>query len=270
MRSRNVTIWVTVVILCLASSQAMAWTQFKDGQIHNIDYQIDDDVWVDWEAPGMETTVNLLDGGGISNNLQGFEDSSINILGGSTYNLWAYNSSEVTMSGGSIGKRLWAYDSSQVTMSGGSIGGDLWAYNSSQVNISGGSISWLYPYESSQVTMSGGSVGYLETYGSSQVTLSGGEIGGGLWLGDSATLTIHGLDFAIDGQPFGYGELTSIRGGDYGSEPYRHLTGMLASGDPLSNDFRIGQNAKIILVPEPATLLLLGLGAMILRKRRGE
>ena len=80
-------------------------------------------------------------------------------------------------------------------------------------------------------------------------------------------MTIYGLDFAVDGQSVGYGELTSIFGGRNSNEPYRHLTGTLFSSESIANDFRIGDNAKIVLVPEPATLFLLGLGAVMLRRK---
>ncbi len=85
-------------------------------------------------------------------------------------------------------------------------------------------------------------------------------------LGQSATLTIYGSDFVVDGQPFGYGELTSILGGNWTDEPSRRLIGTLDSGDLIDNGFRIDHNAKIVLIPEPATLLLLGLGAVMVRR----
>jgi hypothetical protein len=186
-----------VAVLCLASPQAIGWTEFKDGAIHNINYPIYDDVWVDWKAPGMQTTVNLLDG--------------------------AYMPSDY---------KLIAFEDSRINITGGSIGRDL-------------------------------SAGH-----NSQVTLSGGSIGRELLIDISATLTIHGWDFAVDGQPFGYGELTSILGGWYYNEPYRHLTGILASGDLLDNDFYIGHDARIVLVPEPASAVILGLGSLFFSLRR--
>ena len=91
---------------------------------------------------------------------------------------------------------------------------------------------------------------------------------GELVSGNSAILTVHGSNFAVDRQPSGYGELTSILGGYSYDEPVRHLTGTLANGEPIDNDFYIGYDAKIILIPEPATLLLLGFGAVMVRKRR--
>ena len=304
----------------MTAGQGFGFTQFKDGATHDINSTINEDVWVDYQAPGMQTTVNLLNGGSIAPpyKLQGFNDSRINMsigsfshylyangnsqitMGGTVYQylyandnsqitmsggsvdiLYAYNSSRVNMSGGSVGEEFIAYGSSQVTMSGGSVGldvpfggADLSARDSSRVNMSGGLVRGsLCGLGSSQVTMSGGSVsGYLHAYGSSQVTMSGGSVSGYLYAQDSsrvtmsggtirnenlilleatAILALDGTNFAIDGTPFNFGEITSILGGAYSNEPYRRLTGTLANGDILNNPFQIGNTAKIVLIPAP-------------------
>ena len=46
------------------------------------------------------------------------------------------------------------------------------------------------------------------------------------------------------------------------------LTGILANGDAISNDFYISTNASIVLMPEPTALLLVGLGVVIMRRRK--
>ncbi|MHC4891619.1 MAG: hypothetical protein ACYTEO_19380, partial [Planctomycetota bacterium] len=219
MRNAKMTIWMLAAVVCLAAPQVLAWTQFNDGGIHDIDYEINDDVWVDYNAPGMETTVNLLDGGAITNN----------------YDLHGYNDSYINIFGGSIGGWLHAYHSSHVDISGGTLGQMLYAYDYSHVDISDGLIpSGLYASDYSQIDISGGTIGvYLRIYDNSSIDFSGGTMGGDLLLNNSGVLTIYGSDFAVDGEPFGYGELASILGGDYSNEPSRHLVGTLANGDPL-------------------------------------
>ena len=61
----------------------------------------------------------------------------------------------------------------------------------------------------------------------------------------------------IDGIPADYGQITA---------PSGTLTGMLSSGEPISTDFCIYDDASIVLVPEPATVLLLTFGVLLLRK----
>ncbi len=102
MRNATMTIWVMVAVL-IVSGQVMAFTQYNDGGTYNISTTINDDVWVDWEAPGMGTTVNMVDGGyvPISYSLQSFNDSKINFMWGSqaTY-FYAHDNSQVTVSAG--------------------------------------------------------------------------------------------------------------------------------------------------------------------------
>ena len=239
MRTRNVTTCVMALVLCLASSPVLGDLIFNDGGVHNIDYWIGEDVQVDYLAPGMQTTINLLDGGST----------------GSFYNIMA---SRINISGGSIGGSLGAYDRSQVHISGGSIGRSLVANDTSQVHISGGSIDYLHLYESSRVDIYGGSIAEnLDNY-----LFPAGQ------LTNLAILTIHGSDFTVNGVAFGYGELFGPGGGYSPPGNGYQITGMLVSGELIDNYYYIGYNAKIILIPEPATLLLLGFGAVIFRRKR--
>ncbi|MHC4460869.1 MAG: hypothetical protein ACYS6W_15920 [Planctomycetota bacterium] len=222
MKNVKMTVLVMALNVYLCVLPAEGWINFNDGGTHYINSEIKDAVRVDWEADEMETTLNIIDGAFLSNCL------------------YAYGNSKVNLLGGAITDELYTADYSQVHMSGGSIGEHLCATENSQVHICGGTIAWD-----------------LEAVDNSRVVFSGGTIGTDLRVGHSSVLTIEGLDFAVDGEQFGYGELTSLIGGSYSDEPFRQLTGTLASGEPLDYYFRIGNDASIVLTPEPNMLLVL-------------
>ena len=251
MKYLKMTIWVMVCVLCVSSSQVMGWIQYNDGGTYDITTTINDDVWVDYLAPGMGTTVNLLPGGAI----------------GSSYELQAYEDSIINVSGGSINDILRAYDRTKVDISDGSTW-ILFAHDSSQVDISGGSITMFRAHNTSQVTISNGSISFfLFAHDSSQVDISGGSIGADLY-STQGIITVFGSDFMVDGQPVNYGSISSIFGGGYGEEPSRRLTGTLLNGGTIDSEFYIAGGGQIFLVPEPTTLLLLGLGGLVLRRRK--
>jgi hypothetical protein len=249
MKSKSILLVAIVLFLC-------AWPAFgtlylNDGLTHDIDYEVGDHVKVDYLTPDMYTTVNVLDGANMKDpyELYGYENSRINIRGGHIDGLRGYGFSQVDITGGSVGWLL-GFDSSRVNITGGSINDWLQSIYSNQTDIFGGSIESVYGCYS----------GRINIYGSS--------IHGELRIWGECIIKIFGSGFAVDGQPFGYGELTNILGVGPWGEPTRRLTGTLLSGEFIDNDFYVGDDARIVLIPEPATLLLLGLGGMFLKRRR--
>jgi hypothetical protein len=282
---------IGVVVLCLISLQARAVIEFKDGEPHYLDYPVSEDVWIDYQTPGKQTTLNIVDGGDIGGErwCKAYEDSFLNISGGEIYYLYGYGDSQITVSGGKIKRVLHAFDNSQVlfyngistsgvtawdyshvTVSGGSISQDLAGMENGQVSLLGGTVGDnLSFWNNSQLNMSGGQVsGKLEAYGDSTVVVSGGNISGNIVVGyydsDYAAVTFEGTDFHINGSPVDYGIYTRS---DYAAGI---LTGNLANGGSLSNNFSIvTDNASIILaIPEPNTLGLIFLGILFIKKRR--
>jgi len=139
------------------------------------------------------------------------------------------------------------------------------------------------------VHMFGGSVYRFRTYDSSIVNIFAGELerGGVMW--ESSTMNIYGGDIMLDGPLFTDSSTLNIYGGDvflgaphaedsstiniygYGfSEfPAFSLTGYLADGSPFKfiELTHAISHINLIVIPEPTTLLLLGLGGLLLRKR---
>jgi hypothetical protein len=224
-RLKSITFWLftlTVIFSVNAKLSGINSTEFNDGQIHNIDYAIDELVIVDYGDPGMQTTLNFLPGANIAG-VDAWEDSKVSVEGG-----WiregfrGFGNSHLSLTDGVIGATyinfyFEVYQYSQAIMSGGHLDGILWVRDYGQFTLSGGTIDHYFDFRG------------------------------------SSSLTIYGSNFEIAGTPVGYGEYSGIG----------HITGILDSGNVLNNDFYFYDNAKLILIPDPATLLLLGLGARL-------
>ena len=286
---------LAVAVLCVSSSQVMGLVEYNDGGTHTITTNLYEDVWVDWNVPGMGTTV--INNGWIDNPyiMQGFNDCILILSNGGSQQLRTHDNTNITISSGGFTADFRSYDNSQVaitnngevsslrsygnsqiTMLNGRIDQDCHTYDNSQMTFSGGTVKTLQSQDSSQVTMSGGTMEYnLTATDTSQVTMSGGTIWGGLYATDGSQVnwsggtvggflysyrgsdfTINGVDFAIDGVPIEYGNITSMLGGVPNNEPWRTLTGTLANGDAINNLFKVGDTAKIILVPPPGIFTL--------------
>lgn len=207
-----------------------AYIDYNDGNYHLINSGTGyEDYRVDYQTPGQFTFVELVDGGDIEY-LGAYEDGIITVSGGEVLNLHAYDNGTMTVTAGQVG------------------------------------IFELL--DNSQATISGGSFWKCRVMGSSNVTISGGifsDLYSGYYSGDDAVLEIIGEDFTLDGTPINYGQYYTS---DFTSG---RLVGTLLNSDILNSDIYIAENASIILspIPEPATLLLFGLGSLtLLRKHR--
>lgn len=160
MRNRKLMVLVAAVSLLVSASPVMAVIEFNDGGEWDIDYETRGHVTVDYQSPGMGTTVNMLEGGRILWLLDGYEDSIINFLGGVI----------VGSRGRSVGSGgISAHDSSQVAISGGALQ-NVFGYGSSQITVSGGRIYREFNLEDnaaltivgSGFAVDGTPVGYIE------------------------------------------------------------------------------------------------------------
>jgi len=298
---------VTALSLLVIAS-AYAHTIYNDGEIHNIDtFMPNGSILLDNKttlnvlsggsiigvevigavgiSAGNKSTINVYDGsvaGGNGMYSEGIvlDNSMANIYGGSVtggLGQWAEgidvgNGSSLKIYGGNIkggtakDNKYWAdgiqisggssvsiYDGS-ITAGTGSSANGIDISGSSIVNIFGGSINggnakyeaWgICAMDSSMINLYGGTI-----------TAGTGELDKGIAaLGDS-TVKIYGTGFN-----YGYGSINDISG---------ILTGILSDGTYLNISFEQSYAGHIILssVPEPATLLLLGLGGLYLRRNR--
>ena len=120
--------------------------------------------------------------------------------------------------------------------------------------LDGGCVPNVSVFDNSAFNMFGGTIcPYgLETYDNSTAYICGGIIYRNLALHNDSQVTIAGTRFNCP-----YGTFHN---------PNSTLAGILLNGDPIVSLCYVLDSATMTLVPEPATLLLLGLGAVILRR----
>lgn len=263
---------LNIFFLFSAVTHSYEQVYFNDGGSHIIDYLLDAEVIVDKDNPGTGTRLELVDGGGIAPG-QGYG------------NIVAHQDSRITVSGGTMGWTLWANDRSRVQITGGYLRGSLSTGSMYTAFMSGGSVTSAVANRNGSIDVSGGIIRRsLETQGTTSATVRGGEIakincldssrisiwGGtitqsliaGYYNDASSLITIYGDNFAING--------LSIMPGEYASSySYNGLiTGTLKDGSLMNTSFELNGNSDILFIPEPGTVAMLGLGCLLIRKRR--
>jgi len=141
------------------------------------------------------------------------------------------------------------------------------------VHMFGGSVYRFFTYNSSTVNIFGGELERgIETWHSSTVNIYGGTIfADGLGMSDSSTVNIYGGDVTI-GKPYFNNSCTlNIYGYGFNYEGYT-LRGFLSDNSPFEiiefQNYPQEQRLNLIVIPDPSTVLLLGLGALFFRKRK--
>ena len=171
-------------------------------------------------------------------------------------------------------RRIEFYETSTGSISGGDID-TIGNYGSSILNISGGKAGVdAVAADNSVVNMSDGIAGSYFVWNNAKLKFSGGELNG-IWLSSNATTTLSG------------GSINSISSAQY-SDSLKHITlicdvdSVNYTGSLLTGNWLNGTNFSIMLndqsgydsvysniefIPEPATLILLGLGGLLIRKK---
>lgn len=188
-------------------------------------------------APGAPTTVEVASGGSVGTVLGNgalvvFESSAVAITGGEVAALVLDDSSEATISGGTVNGAPQSRERSQLMVTGGLVRGGVTAIDSANVTISGGVLAKPAHYSD-----------YAYVFAD-----------------DSSTVTLVGTGFSLNGSAVGYGAIAATSG---------RLTGTLLSGDLLDAQMTRNDVSSIVLAPmipvaEPSSTLLLSVAVISL------
>lgn len=277
MKKLIVLLTVLIVLAVGPVALAMLTVDIEDGESHTFNNNIyrNDRVRLDYHTandPG--THVDLVNGGMVFS-LTVYNNGSIAMPGGTVEErILARDNSTVHMSGGLVDYGLIVLDNSTITMSGGTVG-VIYADRDSAVTISGGTIqSEFVSHDNSAITMSGGVAREAHSHDNSTITMSGGVIERDFRVYDSATVYLEGSNFRVNGTSLVNGDKLSNFVDFFDNRYHGIITGTLADGSTLNNYFSIwntGGHAgtgDIIIIPEPCSLVLLGLGGLVLRRRK--
>ena len=164
-----------------------------------------------------------------------------------------FNDASAEISGGYIAE-FSMYDNTTADITGGQIS-ILWGQGSSSVDVYAGSdISLLRPNDSSTSNVYDGQINHLFVLGDSITNIYGGEFEQGLSANDSALIMMYAENIFWDPEG-GSGSSFGVLSGTW-----------LSDGDPFTIDYvDIDCFDHIVFIPEPSTILLIGLDGLILR-----
>ncbi len=252
-----------------------------------------------------QSTLNI-SGGEVVTDANTFEDaaviaydSRIHISGGVVGTQLIAHNSILDISDGELGSNARVFDGTTVNVSGGIVKDSFRAFSGSIVNITGGTVNSLLSFSEanisgdawvrgviansgSTINISGGTVGNdlggprnihsIIAQWNSTFNITGGDVGSNFDVVAGSTINLTGTSFILDGidltQGLIPGEVAPITAQNVAIE------GLLADGSPFS--FFIETNTTVLpdaiwtvtLVPEPGTMMLIGIGALGILRRR--
>jgi hypothetical protein len=193
--------------------------------------------------PAPPTIVVVVDPAEINTDVLVFDDSVLNVVGGSIDSFQANDTATVNFAGGLLTTDATAFDQSRVSIAGGELIDFLRTRDESNLTIVAGSIWGVDATDDSVVQILGGQ--FTDALPAVQNSLSASG---------NASITLFG-SFNYPAGPI--------------LDPTGTITGTLASGEAFSARFSIADSASIqIAVPEPSTCALAALGAVVLMLAR--
>jgi len=206
------------------------------------------------------------------------EHTSVNMVGGRVDVMWVYDASTLNMTGGRVSTLL-GVESSTVNISGGAEVRSAGVWEFGTVNMSGGDVEHVRTKDHTTMNISGGSVEYaVEVRDLGVLNMTGGQVHV-LTAFDSAFVNLLGGNISemgiaerggrkFDGviNVYGYDLVKTSSGGKYG---HGQVYGSWYEDTRFTIELRGSDTySGIALIPEPTTLLLLGIGAAIVRMRK--
>jgi hypothetical protein len=230
MKPKQIEIILAIVAVLLCAGVPAKAIYINDGQNHV------------FSGPSF-----YLDIAGPGTNAQVVDGAALQFLGVSAY-------ATAQIDGGLILQGMNVVTNARATVNGGTIGG-LKAYAQGFIELNGGTISYTGDISSGNITSADNSI----------INIRGGTFDGliidGITTMYGGLIYLYGDNFSAAGQQLNYGD--NLR--DFGvTDEFGNLTGTLngtlADGSSFTSTFFIRnyvEGGDIIVVPEPATLLLL-------------
>jgi len=279
---------LTSLIFVVAISQiASADILYNDGGHYSISNYVEDNVGVTgrFTEPFQSTTVDIINGGNINGNVTVGSGGIANLAGGSIQGDFISNADagSINITSGSVlgsvevigitslhissagigGNVYYGMSTDFFSITDSTIGGDITtaAVNLSNVSLSNSTVNGVLrsvvapKMLISECLLNSG----IEASGLSVFSLFDSGIAGDVIASDFAAIYIRGDAFKVNGTDWDFGGLSSFGSGN--------VTGITSSGEMIDFDFNISDSAEIFLIPEPTTLMLFGLGGLLLQKR---
>jgi len=180
------------------------------------------------------------------------DDTVVDMLGGSADWIATHDASTLNIIDGYA--QVAAFDYSRINISGGTLSGAEASNYATVCFYANGDSRALGASQFGTANMYGGTVEQLGAIHSGVLNLYAGLVTDSLGAWDTSVINIYGYDFNYD-----------VTGGAYDGG---QLTGFWLNGSPFTLDLYGAETfSHINQIPEPSALVILALGALLLRRR---